>query len=312
MLNVKALYNLLPSGFKNKKEILVYDQDTDDIIKGMVKQFNKFKFDYDYISPEFYTGHLKRDLYNLWSFCRTNLNYVIESQDGQALQSPASILYGSMNGGSVDCKCLSLFVAGVIDSWLRLGLYDHKIKSLKFVFASYDSNPQPQHVFVECNNYWIDAVLPDFDCNKNTPTFTKNKNLMLYSIAGFNERHINRNIYRDVFGGGNIVGEIDYIPEEQISAEVPTESTSVPVPSSSVPVPNGGGQTPHGGGGSPSGGGGSAPHGGGGAPSGGGGTQLPQQTGTGTSAQTKIFGLPPLVVIGGGFLLISLLMQDDK
>ena len=238
MLNVKALYNLLPVKFKNKKEVIIYEQDVNDIIKELVKVFNKYKFDYDYISPEFYTGHFKQDLVNLWSFCRYNLTYKIEGEEAQVLQSPSAILYLSNNGGSVDCKCLSLFVAGVIDSWYRLGLYDNKIKSLNFVFASYDRNPQPQHVFVECNNYWIDPVLPHFNDNNKLPTFTKNKNIMLMTLAGTNPRQINKNIYRDVFGESVVMGDVSYTPPE--SAQAPA-SSSVPVPSSSVPVP---GNTP--------------------------------------------------------------------
>jgi hypothetical protein len=175
------LYKLLPVGFQGNKKILEKYQTVPDIMRELMVFFNKYKFDYDYISPEFYSGNLDADLQELWNFCKDYLQYVIEDDADQKLQSPASILYNR----KVDCKCYSLFIAGILDSWERLGLYD--LQSLFFVFGSYDGDPTPGHVFIECNGLWIDPVMDRFNQDKK-PTFTIKRNLMLYSLSGTKRR----------------------------------------------------------------------------------------------------------------------------
>lgn len=176
------LYTLIPGGYKGKKKILEHYQTVPDIMKEMIKYFQKYKYDYDYISPEFYSGNFEHDLNGLWNFCKHNLQYKAEVEESQQLQSPSAILYLK----KVDCKCLALFCAGVCDSWSRLGLYN--LSTLNFIFASYDSNDTPGHVFVECNGFWVDPVLNYFD-ERKIPTFEVQKNLvMLYGISGIKRK----------------------------------------------------------------------------------------------------------------------------
>lgn len=177
-MNADQLYTLIPRGFKNQKKVLEHFQTVPDIMREMEVFFKKYKYDYDYISTEFYSGNFIKDLENLWFFCKENLKYSAELEENQNLQSPSSILFNK----KVDCKCLSLFCGGVIDSWYRLGLY--KIDTLKFVFASYDNCKTPGHVFIETNGFWVDPVLNYFDERKKT-TFTEKKDLfMLYGLSG--------------------------------------------------------------------------------------------------------------------------------
>lgn len=283
------LYSLLPNGFKNEKTIIVKYQTVPDIIAAMMVFFQKYKFDYDYISIEFYTGNLKYDLESVFIFCKDNLQYVIEPQETQQLQSPAAILYNK----KVDCKCYSLFIAGIVDSWIRLGLYDNKIYKFGFVFASYDYDKTPGHVFVQVNEIWIDPVLKYFD-EKKIPTFTKTKSLMLYGIAGTNRRHINTAMKRAVYGK-NYIGDAG--------------SGS----NGSNPGGGGGGSNPGGGGGGPN-------------PGGGGGSLPPHntptkppvkhtttpttQTPTTGGATSFLSGSTPLI-IGAGLILLSFFLDED-
>lgn len=106
----------------------------------------------------------RKDIYQicrqLWTFCRTNLTYVVEDGEAQYVSCPYTIL----RGGNVDCKNYALFIAGMLDALKRKGYP----LTWTFRYASYRIfKTAPDHVFVVVNpdtdNIWVDPVLNYFN-----------------------------------------------------------------------------------------------------------------------------------------------------
>lgn len=166
------------SGFENKKNIIVQDQSTGDIIKAILDTHPKYKDDYNKLSVYFKGYNETKSCEKIWNFLKKNIRYVVESEQKQFVRSPAAILKQAVS----DCKCFSLFAGGICDS---LGM------NFCYRFASYnDYNKQPGHVFVVVNpgtnnEIWIDPVLNYFNYKK--PYFykiDKKPKMAIYSISG--------------------------------------------------------------------------------------------------------------------------------
>ena len=140
------------SGFENRKDVIVEDQSTGDIIKAILDLHPKYKDDYKKLSIYFRGTNEIKSCEKIWNFLKKNIKYVIESENKQYVRSPAAILRQAVS----DCKCYSLFAGGICDA---LGM------KFCYRFASYnDYNKQPGHVFVVVNpgtnnEIWIDPVL---------------------------------------------------------------------------------------------------------------------------------------------------------
>jgi hypothetical protein len=152
------------SGTEVAPEILVPDQDVEDIIRGLKFKHKACQADYDMIAGYFYQegDDIETLCYNLWEFLKTNLRYKEETVKDQRVTTPIQIL----RRGWSDCKCYSLFIAGVLDSLRRDG-YD-----VTWTFRLVPSSilqTSVGHVFVVVNpldeNIWVDPVLPDFDAH---------------------------------------------------------------------------------------------------------------------------------------------------
>jgi hypothetical protein len=166
------------SGFENRKNIIVEDQSTGDIIKAILDVHPKYKEDYKKIAVYFKGSNEIKSCEKIWNFLKKNIRYIVESEDKQYVRSPAAIL----RQGVSDCKCFSLFAGGIADA---LGM------KFCYRFASYnDFNKQPGHVFVVINpgtnnEIWIDPVLSYFNYKK--PYFykiDKKPKMAIYSISG--------------------------------------------------------------------------------------------------------------------------------
>lgn len=169
------------SGFENKKNIIVEDQSTGDIIKAILDVHPKYKDDYKKLSGYFKGSNEIKSCEKIWNFLKKNIRYVIESESKQYVRSPAAIL----KQGISDCKCYSLFAGGIADA---LGM------KFCYRFASYnDYNKQPGHVFVVINpgtnnEIWIDPVLSYFNYKK--PYYykiDKKPKMAIYSISGIGQ-----------------------------------------------------------------------------------------------------------------------------
>jgi hypothetical protein len=168
------------SPFGGRKNIIVHEQGTNDIIKAILSAHKIYAADYDKISQYFWTGDVKTTCYKIWKFLKENIKYIIDSESSQKIMSPAAILAYQGN----DCKNYSLFTIGILDSLKRKGIISNKIC---YRFASYKILDEiPHHVFgvVKIGNdeLWIDSVLPTF--NEKKTYYHKIDYMPLYSISG--------------------------------------------------------------------------------------------------------------------------------
>jgi hypothetical protein len=170
--------------FGGRKNIIVHEQGTNDIIKAMLSAHKIYTADYDKISQLFFTGDVQTTSFKIWKFLKENIKYIIDSDTSQKIMSPAAILAYQGN----DCKNYSLFTIGILDSLKRKGIINNK---LCYRFASYKVLDEiPHHVFavvvVGNEEIWIDAVLPTF--NQKKTYYHKLDYMPLYSISGTNDQ----------------------------------------------------------------------------------------------------------------------------
>lgn len=174
--------------FKNNQKIISYDQSTNDIINAILKQHNKSERDYDKLFYFFDCGNYYDTAKKVFNFLKNNIQYQIEPDELQTVKTPAAIL-ATKNG---DCKHMSLFIAGILDSYRR---NTGEIFDLCYRFAAYDGSRTPEHVFVVINpgtndEIWCDAVLDNFN-EKKEPNFYKDKkiqNMALMALSGINQQ----------------------------------------------------------------------------------------------------------------------------
>jgi hypothetical protein len=201
MVSVNTLISKLEP-FLGKKDVIIYNQDTTDIIDGILNNHQKYQSEYDKIYRYFIEDdNTDQTAYNVWCFLKDNFSYVIEPEKMQVLRSPAAILGSNRNG--IDCKGYATFAAGVMSAWKRNA---GKKYDVVYRFASYDAfDKTPQHVFVvikeDGNEYWIDPVLDEYD-QKKQPYFYKDKkidDMALIALSGL-DRSSNQN-YNNNIGG---------------------------------------------------------------------------------------------------------------
>ena len=188
MINRQVLIGKV-SPFIGKREIIVGNQDTTDIIDALIKNHYKYSNEYDKIFRYFDGGSVEETAFNVWQFLKEDFKYTIEPEKMQILRSPAAILSSNIIG--IDCKGYATFANGVMDAYRRNTKKDFEIF---YRFASYDPfDNTPQHVFavVEENGteYWIDPVLDQFD-EKKQPYFYKDKKIKkmaLVAMSGINK-----------------------------------------------------------------------------------------------------------------------------
>lgn len=183
-MNGKHLLNYLPP-YKGNEVIIKKNQNTDDIINGILDAHRNHAKDYSNISSFFIGSTPRQTCKNIWKFLKDNVNYRIETEDRQTIKTPAAIIATGNTTGS-DCKNYSLFTAGILQDLNRKGLT--KIPFC-FRFSSYKLfSDIPEHVFVVAypgtdHEIWIDAVLREFDYKKDY-TYKIDKKPMLVGIAG--------------------------------------------------------------------------------------------------------------------------------
>jgi len=183
------------SPFLGKKEIVVANQDTVDIIDALIRNHYKYSNEYDKIYRYFDGGNVEETAFNVWNFLKDEFKYNIEPEEMQILRSPAALLASNVVG--IDCKGYATFANGVMDAYRR---NTGKNFEVYYRFASYDPfDNTPQHVFAVVKNkgteYWIDPVLDQFD-EKKQPYFYKDKkikNMALVAMSGINDNNLNTN-----------------------------------------------------------------------------------------------------------------------
>lgn len=178
----KLLGKLKP--FENRTVLVSKFQDSQDIIKEIIKAHAKYSAEYDKISAYFWKGSLNKTCKFIFDYLKKNVEYDIEPDTKQTVKSPSAIIAQ----GYGDCKHYSLFIAGILDSLRRSG----KNINWGYRFANYKLFARtPHHVFVVADpktkkEIWIDPVLEFFDNQKPyVNAVDKNfKDMALYSISG--------------------------------------------------------------------------------------------------------------------------------
>ena len=187
------------SPFLGKKEVVVANQDTVDIIDALIRNHYKYANEYDNIYRYFDGGNVEETAFNVWNFLKDNFKYNIEPEEMQILRSPAALLSANVIG--IDCKGYATFANGIMDAYRR---NTGKKFDVIYRFASYDAfDNTPQHVFAVVKDngteFWIDPVLDQFD-EKKQPYFYKDKKIKemaLVAMSGIPESSNNN----DQIGG---------------------------------------------------------------------------------------------------------------
>jgi uncharacterized OsmC-like protein len=177
--------NLSP--YLGKKKVILYNQNTNDIIDELIKSHKINAKEYDKIYKYFDDTNVLNIAKNLFNFCKKNIKYNIESGNRQSLRTPAAILIN----GSGDCKQYSQFIGGVLDAINR----NSKRIDWFYRFAAYNEKKEIQHVFIviKINNieYWIDPVLNYFNEKKQFNNKI-DKKMSLYQISGMENDEIGK------------------------------------------------------------------------------------------------------------------------
>ena len=179
MVNKNIVLNKL-APFTNLKKVLIQDQNTSDIIQGILNNHYKYENEYDKISEMFIGSDEIETARNIYNFLKKNVPYYIEPIEKQTLRSPSAILSMTNNNGKIlgaDCKSYATFINGIMSSLNRKGIYNVPL-SYRFASYRYDKK-EPEHVFSVLypntkNEIWVDPVLNDFNYKKE-PVFIKDK-----------------------------------------------------------------------------------------------------------------------------------------
>jgi hypothetical protein len=175
-----VLQKLAP--FTNFKKVLIDDQNTSDIVQGILDNHDNYQNEYDKISEMFIGDNEVETARNVFDFLKQNVPYYIEPIEKQTLRSPSAIL--SMKQGA-DCKSYASFINGIMNSLNRKGIFRVPM-AYRFASYRYDTK-EPQHVFAVLypgtkNEVWVDPVLAKFDQRKE-PVFIKDKKIKMALIA---------------------------------------------------------------------------------------------------------------------------------
>ena len=168
--------------FNNFKKVLIEDQNTSDIIQGILDNHDNYQSQYDKISDLFIDDNEVETAKNVFKFLKDNVPYYVEPIEKQTLRRPSAII--SIKQGA-DCKSYASFINGIMNSLNRKGIF--KVP-LAYRFASYRYDTRdPQHVFAVLypgtkNEVWVDPVLNKFDQRKE-PVFIKDKKIKMALIA---------------------------------------------------------------------------------------------------------------------------------
>jgi hypothetical protein len=175
-----VLQKLAP--FTNFKKVLIQDQNTGDIIQGILDNHDNYESEYDKISEMFIDDNEVETAKNVFEFLKDNVPYYVEPIEKQTLRSPSAII--SIKQGA-DCKSYASFINGIMSSLNRKGIFKVPL-AYRFASYRYDTR-EPQHVFAVLypgtkNEVWVDPVLNKFDQRKE-PVFIKDKKIKMALIA---------------------------------------------------------------------------------------------------------------------------------
>lgn len=171
----KQILSILGQPFFKSKLINGW-QNTDDIIKQIITQHKENLKNAEKIKHLFCGANAESTAKNIFDFLRNEITYKIESGKNQTTKS----LRRFVSDGFGDCKHYSNFV----NSILNVCGYD-----VVYRFTAYNNKPDFQHVYsyLPKQNIIIDAVLPDFNTQKEYSKKKDIKIMSLYQLSGVDE-----------------------------------------------------------------------------------------------------------------------------
>lgn len=173
--------------YYGKKELVIDDHTTPDIMEEIRVAHKDYAPEYDLIAEDFWNNDVENTAHTLFNVLKKNVKYDVENPYNQQIKSPGAI-FQQKHG---DCKHYASVIIGVADALRRKG---HKIKgSYRFV-ADMPEDPRTgkkmevHHVFAVLsdghNEYWVDPVLSTFNMQ---PVFYNTKDIdmcALYRVSG--------------------------------------------------------------------------------------------------------------------------------
>lgn len=163
---MKPQYQGIDNVYKSKAD----NKDIRDLLEKLVPEATKQMKDF---APKFRGRTETETCHNIFNYIKNNFVYVAD-QEEQIIKLPSALLRKKVG----DCKSYSLFTASILSN---LGIPYH------FVYASYNDNPIPHHVYVETENGCkIDVVYGKFNQEKKAK-YKYKKNMNVRYMAGLGD-----------------------------------------------------------------------------------------------------------------------------
>lgn len=160
---MQPAYQGIDAVYKTKAD----NKDIRDLLERLVPQGKAQMVDF---SKKFKGSTEQETCKKIFDYLKNNFRYVADGEE-QIIKLPSALLKKKVG----DCKSYSLFTASILEN---LGIPYH------FVYASYNENPIPGHVYVTTNNGCIiDAVYGIFNQEKK-PIYKYKKNMNVRYMAG--------------------------------------------------------------------------------------------------------------------------------
>jgi hypothetical protein len=157
-------------GIDNVYKTKADNKDIRDLLEKLVPEATKQMRTF---SQSFRGATQEQTCRNIFNYIKANFRYVAD-QEEQIIKLPSALLRKKVG----DCKSYSLFTAGILSN---LGIPYH------FVYASYNDNPIPHHVYVETNSGCkIDVVYGIFNQEKKAK-YKYKKNMNVRYMAGLGD-----------------------------------------------------------------------------------------------------------------------------
>lgn len=192
MIKPEELLQYLPA-VKGRKDLLIEDQSSTDIVNELLNAAIYFQPDYNKIPKDTF-----KNLREIWLFTKNTFTYKEDSELAQDLKAPAVMLSDAIrHSNTIDCKGYSLFIAGIIQN---MGY-----KNWFFKFASYTNEPDPTHVYIVCNDKILDCCQNRYDKESETTHYIcanpfNKKNMAINRISGTKKIRKRLNHNPSIFG----------------------------------------------------------------------------------------------------------------
>jgi hypothetical protein len=167
--------------YNNRKEVLVDDHDTNDIVKWIKREHPTNAKHYDKIADMFWAGDPASTSKALFGFMKDNVKYRVEDPDNQTVKTPGAILHH----GYGDCKHYASFITGICCALNKMG---YPITA-KYRFTADRPGMEVHHVFSVVKDlesgkeYYNDPVLGEYDIRPKYHNI-KDVDMPLYRISG--------------------------------------------------------------------------------------------------------------------------------